>query len=222
MTDGFQQGGGFFYNTQTDIKALKAAKEGKIDVLSFMIDEDMISDYNVTDKEGRTLLHHLSMSNPKPLMIIKRLVVKNPDIVNRKDNDGNTAIHYAYNDNELVSLLQSLGGKVNVKNKGGLFVGGARDSSRSRQLNMLIYRERNDVNKEIIKLIVKKNGVSVSDAKLIKAGLWLRIKDDPSLSTSLGRALRIKSIVEKGDIGYVDIDKVKSLIKAYHTTNAGK
>jgi len=73
------QRGGFWGSSTSgnDKKALIAAKTGRFNVLEFMVNNDMISNYGTTDNEGCTLVHYISSnysSNPVNASILKNLV----------------------------------------------------------------------------------------------------------------------------------------------------
>lgn len=125
-----QNGGGFFSflsgSTKVEKAALEAAKEKNLAVVEFMIDKELISSFNVQDKDGYTILHYL-ISVPNPNLKLIGKLTKRSDakkFINKQNKDGDTPLILAVKSghHDLCTLLINAGADKTIKNKNGLHV----------------------------------------------------------------------------------------------------
>lgn len=144
-----RQRGGFFWGkseSDNDRKALIAAKTKRFDVLDFMVNNDMINNYNCQDEDGCTLLHHISrnyeLNSNAPKMVKKILSSSGiSSFINTKNNQGDTALVAAVKSNhgDLADMLVGAGADKSIRNNEGLFVGTDNDdTSQSLKNNNLL------------------------------------------------------------------------------------
>lgn len=124
-----QDGGGFLWNSKNDDKLLLAAKEGNIQVIYFMIVNDMVDDYKSKDSKGNTILHYLASfadtSNKKLVTkSINDVASKHPEIVNYKNKAGETAMVVAVKNEfyQAINLLKYYGADLTMEDKQGYVV----------------------------------------------------------------------------------------------------
>lgn len=128
------QQGGFFWShdgsTDNDKKALIAANEKKWEVVQFMIEQNMITNYGKQDNDGLTLLHHIANDRNFPdanMKLIQDKILSRQDVnsfINIQDNKGNTPLHLAVGagNHGFAEQLIKAGAKKDIKNKEGLYI----------------------------------------------------------------------------------------------------
>lgn len=121
------QSGGFFsiFSSPNDNLLMKACVENEPRVMCFMIENNMVANYNICDNDGKTLLHYLcifweAIGSPNNEKLLKSIVSKNRDLVNKCDKNGNTPLHISCQKNftKLTNMLLAHGAK-RVPNKNG-------------------------------------------------------------------------------------------------------
>lgn len=124
-----QEGGGFLWNSKNDDKLLLAAKEGNIQVIHFMVNNDMVDDYKSKDAYGNTILHHLASyadtSNKRLVReTINNILEKHTYLVNYKNKRGETPISVAVKNNfyQAINLLTYYGADLSLEDKQGYVV----------------------------------------------------------------------------------------------------
>jgi len=126
-----QSGGGFFSSgcDENDKKALLACQQGKYDVVSFMIMNDMIKNYCTRDGSNQTILHHIA-KNVSQYHICKAAIRKilsrsdRHNFLNIQNNEGSTPLIVAVDsqNQELTNLLINAGADKNIRNNEKLYV----------------------------------------------------------------------------------------------------
>jgi hypothetical protein len=132
------QRGGFFWGSNkvggdlsnaNNSKILLAAKEKNYNVVSFMVKNNMVSDFSCKDQDQNSLLHYLAAGggNTEALTVAKLIVnssnVKN--FINLQNGSGDTPLHVAVKNGctGFASLLDSCGCDKKTENKDGFAVG---------------------------------------------------------------------------------------------------
>lgn len=128
------QSGGFWSSTpdlttKVDNAALEIARNKEYNILEKLVDYDLITNYNVKDKDNsRTILHYVasdSLINDKLIdKIIKKGIEKKTDLLNIQDKDGNTPLHLAVSKQHsaLAEKLISYGARKDIANNQDLKV----------------------------------------------------------------------------------------------------
>src|SRR5438309_152578 len=91
-------GGWLFSDDENSLKALKACKEKEFAAFSFLIRNDMVSDFTVVDQEtGCSILHCVAkhyFDIPSVSLVLNKLFSCSyvEDFINLKDNNGDTPL----------------------------------------------------------------------------------------------------------------------------------
>jgi ankyrin repeat protein len=110
--------------------AIKACKEQKFEALSFLIQNDMISDFKAQNPEtGQTILHCIAKNynNIPDIDNVLKKILTNTNVksfINMKDNQGNTALHIALDNNNqrLCNILINAGADPKIRNNMGKYL----------------------------------------------------------------------------------------------------
>jgi hypothetical protein len=125
-----QQTGGFFWSNSAPNaickKAIKAAADGKHDIVDFLVMEGCIPSYAEMDENKNTLLHHIggdySNYDKYPGIVDKILQDANvKSFINLQNVDGNTPLHIAAiaGNTDMAKRLHEAGADLTIKNEGG-------------------------------------------------------------------------------------------------------
>ena len=123
-------GGWSFLGNNNNQKALQACKMEEFAALSFLIRNDMVSDYSLQDSEsGSTILHsvvHDANNIPSFKEVITKILTNEyvPTFINLQDKDGNTPLHIAlYSSNQMLcDLLIKAGANPKLRNNKHVYV----------------------------------------------------------------------------------------------------
>ncbi len=126
-----QQGGFFFGSSSSDnnSKVIQAAREKNYAVVSFMVENDMVTDFGKTDADKKTVLHYLVHDyylNDSIGNTIRKILSssKSSNFINKQDKQGNTPLHVAVKSGQhnLATALIKAGAKKTLKNDEGHYV----------------------------------------------------------------------------------------------------
>ncbi|KAJ5067593.1 molting protein mlt-4 [Anaeramoeba ignava] len=102
---------------QRSIAHYLCMNEPTLDLLDLIFEYNI--DFNLTDKDGRTPLHHLTFSKSISSRVFDSIFEKTPEI-DLQDNFGNTLLHYLCKNNQPVQIIKHLLEKspnINLSNK---------------------------------------------------------------------------------------------------------
>jgi len=126
-TDG--QKGGFLcglFSSSSNKAGLKAAAEGKFDVVDYLLKNNYIDDITAQDEHGNTILHYIAYFFDKINNGLLNSILNNPDIKSviniQNNNHGDTPAMVAlkHGHHKFVDIMYNMGANFSIKNNDGL------------------------------------------------------------------------------------------------------
>jgi hypothetical protein len=125
-----KKGGFWFFPNNTESIAIKACREREFGALSFIIRNDIVTDFCQVDETNKcTVLHYVCKfcnSIPHVDIVINKILSSSnvSTFINLQDETGNTPLHIALeNDNhELCNILIQAGANPQIKNHKGKYI----------------------------------------------------------------------------------------------------